>query len=194
MVSHYRWDFIGLSTDSKPTATDPKVANGSTFYESDTSKLYVWYQDQWYEKDSGSYELPVASSETLGGVKVGEGLSIDESGVLSASGGGGGVVTLTSDDYDYPDNNPQYVAMWRLPMGIYQCIGIKYALSSDKLVYDMYPASFIMNKFVESSGNSESQIYCFTAQYKGLQITTVNPNAGIDGGDAGFYRFNLVSS
>lgn len=47
---------------------------------------------------STDYTLPVATAETLGGVKVGEGLSIDASGVLSASGGGssgggGGVPT-----------------------------------------------------------------------------------------------------
>ena len=49
--NHYRWDFIGLSTDEKPTPeTSEKVANGSTFYCSDTSKLYVWYKNQWYEK------------------------------------------------------------------------------------------------------------------------------------------------
>lgn len=41
------------------------------------------------EKGS-SYELPIASAETLGGVKVGEGLSIDsETGVLSATQQGG---------------------------------------------------------------------------------------------------------
>lgn len=34
--------------------------------------------------------LPTASADTLGGVKVGSGLSINENGVLSASGGGGG--------------------------------------------------------------------------------------------------------
>ena len=47
---------------------------------------------------STDYTLPVATAETLGGVKVGEGLSIDASGVLSvsgggSSGGGGGVPT-----------------------------------------------------------------------------------------------------
>ena len=47
-----RWDFIGLSTDSKPTATNPKVTNGSTFYEADTSKLYFWTDGSWYEKTS----------------------------------------------------------------------------------------------------------------------------------------------
>lgn len=36
----------------------------------------------------GDGDLPVATSETLGGIKVGENLSIDEEGVLSAGGGG----------------------------------------------------------------------------------------------------------
>ena len=49
--NHYRWDFIGLSTDEKPTpATSEKVVDGSTFYCSDNSKLYVWCKDNWYEK------------------------------------------------------------------------------------------------------------------------------------------------
>lgn len=47
---HYRWDFIGLSTDNKPTADNVKVTEGSTFYESDTSKYYIWHKDRWYEK------------------------------------------------------------------------------------------------------------------------------------------------
>lgn len=36
----------------------------------------------------GGYTLPTASDETLGGVKVGSGLSIDTNGVLSSDGGG----------------------------------------------------------------------------------------------------------
>lgn len=40
----------------------------------------------------GGYVLPVASASTLGGIKVGNNLSIDASGVLSATGGGGGYV------------------------------------------------------------------------------------------------------
>ena len=47
-----RWDFIGLSTDVKPTVTNPKVTNGSTFFEADTSKLYFWTDGQWYNKTS----------------------------------------------------------------------------------------------------------------------------------------------
>ena len=37
-----------------------------------------------------AYELPKASANTLGGVKVGNNLSIDDNGVLSATGSGGG--------------------------------------------------------------------------------------------------------
>lgn len=47
-----RWDFIGLSTDKKPTADNKKVTDGSTFFEADTSKLYFWTKGQWYEKTS----------------------------------------------------------------------------------------------------------------------------------------------
>lgn len=44
----------------------------------------------------GSYVLPVASADTLGGVKVGSGLSITD-GVLSVSGGGGGGALVVTD-------------------------------------------------------------------------------------------------
>lgn len=51
--NHYRWDFIGLSTDQKPTpATSEKVVDGSTFYCADTSKLYVYCTNNWYERKS----------------------------------------------------------------------------------------------------------------------------------------------
>ena len=39
--------------------------------------------------DGGLQTLPIASDTTLGGVKIGSGLSIDGEGVLSSSGGGG---------------------------------------------------------------------------------------------------------
>lgn len=69
---------------------------------------------------SAQTSVPVASANTLGGVKVGENLSIDANGVLSATGGGGGAITeLTAADYNYPVNNPQYIALWLLPEGLY---------------------------------------------------------------------------
>lgn len=51
VAQKYRWDFIGLSTDVKPTpATSDKVVDGSTFYCSDNSKLYVYCKNNWYER------------------------------------------------------------------------------------------------------------------------------------------------
>ena len=47
-----RWDFIGLSSETKPDINNPKVQDGSTFFEADTSKLYMWYRDRWYQKTS----------------------------------------------------------------------------------------------------------------------------------------------
>ena len=67
VTQRYRWDFIGLSTDTKPTkATSDKVANGSTYYESDTSKLYVFYGDQWYEKTATGGGGSVTVVQTTG--------------------------------------------------------------------------------------------------------------------------------
>lgn len=48
-----RWDFIGLSSESKPTpSTSKQVVDGSTFFEADTSRLYIWTKNQWYRKTS----------------------------------------------------------------------------------------------------------------------------------------------
>ena len=154
VAQHYRWDFYGLSTDSKPDATNPKVANGSTYYEADPSKLYVWYNDQWYEKEAGGGELPIASADTLGGIKVGEGLSITEAGVLSASGGGGGSSSfrvLTADDL--VDGKFQ---LWTLDSGVYviphMASTLVYATSSDDY-WSAYQIAIVSRNSSNPSGN-----------------------------------------
>ena len=46
----YKYDFEGLSTDSKPTiAQYPSMMNGSSFFEMDTKKLYYYDAEnaQW---------------------------------------------------------------------------------------------------------------------------------------------------
>ena len=179
--NHYRWDFIGLSTDSKPTpATSEKVVNGSTFYCSDTSKLYVFCKDTWYErKPLGSGgggttytagtgiditedtisidEEVVATLEELNArIVQGEGTpTTSTEGVVGGlyedttngklyictaitagtdpdpdtytweevgGGGGTGVTILTSNDYNYPSDNPDRIALPLLPQGFYTTI------------------------------------------------------------------------
>lgn len=109
--NHYRWDFIGLSTDEKPTPeTSEKVANGSTFYCSDTSKLYVWYKNQWYEKvvegggssytagngiDIDNNEISVDTDTIQPKLTAGTGIDITDN-TISATGGGGPTVVQTT--------------------------------------------------------------------------------------------------
>ena len=179
MTNHYRWDFIGLSTDSKPTPeTSEKVADGSTFYCSDTSKLYIWYKDQWYEKESGEepYELPIASSETLGGIKVGDNLSIDsETGILSALSSGGGVTELTSADYDYPTNNPQYVALWNLDPGVYIWqSNVAFRTSNTATGSGIFGPGILLVSYPKISGRQEKQIVIFTNGGCYVYTTAIN--------------------
>lgn len=47
--------------------------------------------------------LEPATADRLGGVKIGDGISVTEDGTISASGGGGGnmIVTITRNDTEY---------------------------------------------------------------------------------------------
>lgn len=110
--NHYRWDFIGLSTDEKPTPeTSEKVANGSTFYCSDNSKLYVWYNTQWYEKviegggggtsytagdgiNISNNEISVDTTTIQPKLTAGTNITIDANNVISAEGGSGSSVNV----------------------------------------------------------------------------------------------------
>ena len=81
--NHYRWDFIGLSTDQKPTpTTSEKVVDGSTFYCSDTSKLYVWCTNNWYERKSlggggGDYTFEDFTFTLVDGTTVVKSLAVE---------------------------------------------------------------------------------------------------------------------
>ena len=42
----FRYDYLGLSSEDKPQ----DLVDGTTFYEVDTSKFFIWYNGQWYEQ------------------------------------------------------------------------------------------------------------------------------------------------
>lgn len=46
-----RLDIVILSTEEKPTVN---LKNGSTLYEVDTAKLYVWYEGSWYDEEGNA--------------------------------------------------------------------------------------------------------------------------------------------
>lgn len=88
---------------------------GQIVYNSSEKNLYIYNGSAW-KVVGKEYTLPVASADTLGGIKVGAGLAISE-GVLSATGGGvadavewGDVLNKPSDlvqdsNYVHTDNN-----------------------------------------------------------------------------------------
>lgn len=61
---------------------------------SDSKSIQSVIQDS---QSGGDYTLPIASADTLGGIKVGEGLNIDGEGVLSSTGSGVGKVDSQQD-------------------------------------------------------------------------------------------------
>lgn len=123
--NHYRWDFIGLSTDEKPTpATSKKVTNGSTYYTSDDSKLYVWYEDQWYERTApesgggGGSSINVVQTTGTSTEDVMSQNAVSE--VLANLTQSTMVVKeLTTADYNDNPENPRCVSLWLLPDGFY---------------------------------------------------------------------------
>lgn len=89
------------------TSVNPIPAQGEPCYETDTGKLKIGngsdsYTTLPYVSDGGgsSGDLPIATATTLGGVKIGNNLSITEDGTLSASVAG-------TTDYTQLENKPQ---------------------------------------------------------------------------------------
>lgn len=66
------------------------------------------FTDEQKSKLAGlnNYELPKASADTLGGVKIGAGLSVNENGVVSATGGGTADAVDWSNVQDKPTAFP----------------------------------------------------------------------------------------
>lgn len=138
VAQHYRWDFIGLSTDTKPTPeTSEKVTDGSTYYTSDDSKLYVWYKDQWYEKeveggggttytagdgiDITNSTISVDTDTIQPKLTAGTNITITDN-VISASGGGSitPVQTTGTSTTDVMSQNATTTMLYNDPSTKYQ--------------------------------------------------------------------------
>ena len=92
LVESCSWDLrndeISVQMISKPTTSI--TIDGETTEEGETENPTGHQQaDYSGSGGGGSYTLPIASATVLGGIKVGQGLSIDSAtGVLTSSGGG----------------------------------------------------------------------------------------------------------
>jgi hypothetical protein len=57
---------------------------GELWYDPVSGRTYIYYQSAWVDSSpSSTYTLPVASASVLGGVKVGDGLTIDGAGIVT---------------------------------------------------------------------------------------------------------------
>lgn len=75
-------DGIAKANSALQTVPDATQNNAGLMTAGDKVKL------DGVETGANKYALPVAASDTLGGVKVGSGLSVASDGTLSATGGG----------------------------------------------------------------------------------------------------------
>ena len=82
--ARYNTKISAVTTDKEQTIMGKK-----TFNVLPESSVEPTNDNQFVNKkyvDGNKYELPIASADTLGGIKLGKGLSADENGVVSASG------------------------------------------------------------------------------------------------------------
>jgi hypothetical protein len=82
---------LGYYATSADLSTAHPTANGGDFaVVGDTDTIWVWDTGTSTWVDTGGATLPIASGTVLGGIKVGDRLTIDGNGVLSADVQGGG--------------------------------------------------------------------------------------------------------
>lgn len=202
--THYRWDFIGLSTDTKPTPeTSEKVVDGSTFYCSDNSKLYVYCKDKWYEKtvsggggtsytagtgiDITGTEISVDTDTIQPKLTAGTGIDIIDN-TISATGG---VTELTSADYNYPVANPSAVAAWLLDEGVYVTADNIQVYSSANNSITAKGTIFIVSGEHQSTGTkSITQLVSFDSAPENIVVIT---NVS-DGSRVAVYKLTSVVS
>lgn len=69
---------------------DPPITPtpGTLWYDPISGRTYIYFQDSWVDAaPNTAYTLPMASATVLGGIKVGNNLSINQYGVLNAEDG-----------------------------------------------------------------------------------------------------------
>lgn len=111
IVESFSWDLyndeISVQMISRPASSI--TVEGESIDEGETDNTTGHAQTDSSASGGGggeSYTLPTASATTLGGVKVGSGLSIDGNGVLSAGGGSGKQI------YELSDNGTSTAGTW----------------------------------------------------------------------------------
>jgi len=94
-----KWRAFGTGVGTlseRPQAASLNINdNGFMWYSTDQNTLSYFNGTAWQDHATGSggggsYTLPIASNSTLGGIRIGSGLSVDPAGVVSVVGGSNG--------------------------------------------------------------------------------------------------------
>ena len=118
----------------------------------------------------GSYTLPVASASTLGGIKVGENLTIEEDGTLNASGGTkNNIPSFFIDIPSQPLNESNNGTRYTLPTSFNEKLTTN--LNNILDIYQTFSIQFLINNI----------------------LVTFNPSYSIDASGFGTRRFNSTS-
>ena len=163
----------------------PKGDAGYTPYIGENGNWFINGQDLGVAASSG-YTLPIASATSLGGIKIGENLTIAEDGTLSAQAGAEDVIIPYKTFTDYSDEEKTSIADKLL-----NCINAVKSLT--KICYldaagAYYPLSGIVNDgnnikfiFIILEGFTQGQItYTVSTTSNTLINVTLNTSNPVD--------------
>ena len=79
----------------------PHPANGNLWFDEISGNLFIYFEGTWVDTNP-SYVLPIAGTNTLGGIKVGPGVAVSSSGILTIDAAG---LDVSFGDFTASTNN-----------------------------------------------------------------------------------------
>ena len=117
-----------ITSGDTPHSGNGSPALGDLWYDPITGRLYVYYDDTWVDASpQENYILPIASEVNLGGVKIGDNISIDGSGRISVSAPFSGSYNDLSDvpaNLSQFNNDTNFITLSDLPISTTAQVGL----------------------------------------------------------------------
>lgn len=138
-------------------------------------------------KEPYTYVLPAATAQTLGGVKIGDGINITEDGTISAEGGGGGSSLIGK--YVHSGNPVIQPTALDLETGVFTCEGHGLVTGNDVLVVPDGSFAKIPYELCSTSMNSinavtvrviDDNTFCLRGENNADIVYTNTVNTSID--------------
>ena len=130
----------------------------------------------------GTYTLPIATASTLGGIKVGDGLTIDENGVLSANVGDGLQINQDGEVEIDPSIIPEVVEY-----------NAGDAIDISPTGTDL-PSGYADISYIESTGSQWTQLNYYANNNSRAVVDYVVPNSVSTTGDTAIFGSGAGSS